>query len=813
MGWRFRTAICVGIGSWALWTGVSADASDRKALDELRALLASGKAAEALEKARGVLAVSGDDPDVLEIASDAAAAAKSADEALWFAHAARAAAIRLGKGERAIALASKAAALEPPDLGERAPLDAAANRRLEAAKLCARKRFWVNAVQMLSTLESTQHGDKAASELERIYANKQAVAALLDSCVGVPRTATDRKLRAKAALDDANHATWDTALSVETANYTIVTDAGHEVAGSVATAMEPMNAFYRRVFRTKDKPGAKHKKGGDVPRCTVRVFRSKAEMVAVTKIERDVLGFYSPADNSVTVYDPRSEGLPFAGMWTTLFHEASHQFTEMISQSAVPSWLNEGTASYFEGAALRPDGRVDTNLVPPYRLAGCIDAFRTGSPTLREVIAWSSPESYPAEYYPVGWALVFFLRNYEDEKYRKVYEKAYDALIDSYRKAEGLPSFERFEKFVIADLKQPGVADFDAFEARFRKWIEDLDYFHGGPASAALDFTERAKKRLEAGRRDDAEDDLRLALEKNPDYVPALVALGDVLEKRGRRDEAVACFRRVYEAVRRDVRAAGFSPMEEAEAAELAKSSLVRIAKIEPEIGAAFAGLEDGLEKAALAEAEKYAAASMPRNALRVLDAAALLLGGAAEVEERRRTLAEEAGVDILLPRTVDLRPGADRVWASDGWKADGARLVAPSAKASLLQFDAALGDRYRFEATIRPKRACGESPFVGILVGAGDETPWKCIGTSGDMVEIWKVLHGWDRVGSPRGLTPEEVRSFRLVVEARPRLLRLYVNGELVAGEEFPAGALRGGVGLVALDAAAEFEDVRLSY
>jgi tetratricopeptide (TPR) repeat protein len=812
VGWwsRAGAALCIAAAAFG---GAVAHAGDRKGIDEVRALIAAGKGADALARARQVLVACGDDADALEVASDASVAAGCADEALWFAHAARCAAIGAGRADRAAALAAKAESLEPPTVGERAPLDAAASSQLEAAKTCVRKRYWVNAVQILSRLESTPLGEKAEAELAKIYANKQAVTALSESSVSVPRTVTDRKARAKAAKDDAKHATWDTALSLETPNYTIVTDAGHDVAQSVAVAMEPMNRFYRRVFRTKDKPGEKPSKGGDVKHCTVRVYRSKAEMEAIAKPQRNVLGFYSPADNSVTVYDPRSEGMPLSSMWTTLFHEASHQFTEMISGQLVPSWLNEGTASYFEGALLRADGRVDTNLVPSYRLQGAIEALRTGAPTLEQVVSYAKPESYPDEYYPVGWSLVYFLRNYQDAKLQKVYEKPYSALLDSYRGPGGLPSLERFVKYVITDAKQPGVPDFAAFADLYRKWLQDLDYFHGGPPSAAGDFAARAQKHLALSHKEEAEDDFRFALEKNPDFVPALTGLGDLLAGLQRKDEAISCWRRAAEAVRRDPGAAGFSELELAGADEAAKTALARIAAVDREVGLAFGAMDADLAAKAIGQADRYAEASMPRNALRVLDAASMLLSGALDVERRRRVIAQESGVDVLLPRPLDLRPGADRVWASPGWTANDKGLAAAPGRATLIQFDAGLGDRYRFEATVRPGAMSGESPFAGLVVGADAEGDWNCVGLSGDLIEVWRVRNTWERVASPRGLTAEQASSFRLAVEARPRSLLVYVNGELIAEEEFPARSLRGAVGLLVMDASAVFEDVRLSY
>ena len=802
-------------------TGVGHDraaAADRAAMEEVRALLAEGRAAEALEKAKAALVHAADDPEAFGLASDAAAAAKCADEALLFAHAARAAALRARRADIARTFAAKAVTLEPAELGAKAPLEEATQSLLDAARMCVKKRYWVTALQGLSRLESTALGEHAEAELAKLYANKSAVTALLDSKIAVPRTLTQRKERAKAAEDDAKHATWDTALVIETANYTVRTDAGHDVAQSVATAMEPMNAFYRRVFRVDAarKPAAQkpkeRKKTAEVapPKCTVRVFRSRAEMRETTRYDRDVLGFYSPRDNSVTVFDPRSEGRPLASLWPTLFHEASHQFTALISNEHVPSWLNEGTASYFEGAVLRADGRVDTNLVPDYRLAGCVDALRTGTPTLREVVSYSELESYPAEYYPVGWGLVYFLRNYTDERLEKVYEKPYGDLMDSYCTPGGTAPLARFVEYIVTRPKQAGVDTFEAFEERFRAWIQELDYFHGGPSQAARDFTERAGKHVAAGRRDDAEEDYRLALTKNADYLPALTGLGDLLATLRRNDEAITCFRRAAEAVRRDPNAAGFGPLDVEAGEQAARDALARVAKIDPQIAQALSALDADLEARTRAQAEKYVELSMPRNALRVLDSALVLLSGSSELESLRRTIAQDAAVDVLLPRPLDLRPGAERVWASDGWKVEGSRIVAPRARASLLRLAAGRGARDRVEGTVRVANP-DDVWFAGLVVGADAEGEWEAVGLGGGTVEVSRVLHDWKHVSSPRALTPEEAKSFHLAIEVRPRLMRVHVNGELVASEEFGAGALRGGIGLLVLDGSAEFDDVRL--
>src|SRR6185436_19157698 len=103
------------------------------------------------------------------------------------------------------------------------------------------------------------------------------------------------------------------------------------------------------------------------------------------------------------------------------------------------------------------------------------------------------------------------------------------------------------------------------------------------------------------------------------ELIAALEGLGDLLAAGGRKDEAIACFRRAAEAVRRDMFSAGFALMTPQEIDGVVKSSLARVQKLDQEIGEAFTAMDAGLAAAALAQAEKYVAAKMPRNALRVL--------------------------------------------------------------------------------------------------------------------------------------------------------------------------------------------------
>ena len=97
----------------------------------------------------------------------------------------------------------------------------------------------------------------------------------------------------------------------------------------------------------------------------------------------------------------------------------------------------------------------------------------------------------------------------------------------------------------------------------------------------ALDLVERATEHAKQGRRDDAEDDFRLAIDRDPDCIAALSGLGDVLAAGSRRDEAISCFRRLADAVRRDPPDEATPPEDRAVVEEAAKTAGERILKLD----------------------------------------------------------------------------------------------------------------------------------------------------------------------------------------------------------------------------------------
>jgi hypothetical protein len=113
----------------------------------------------------------------------------------------------------------------------------------------------------------------------------------------------------------------------------------------------------------------------------------------------------------------------------TLLHEGVHQFVDQVIRFRVPAaarsllpqarhalvsvplWLNEGLATYMEGAVVRED-RLEIGRINQKRLVHLQKLIRKGKcPPLRKVVALQYGEAFLAEDYAVAWGVVYTLRH------------------------------------------------------------------------------------------------------------------------------------------------------------------------------------------------------------------------------------------------------------------------------------------------------------------------------------------------------------------------------------------------------------------
>lgn len=397
-----------------------------------------------------------------------------------------------GREDEAAARAAELEALEPNwDLDE--PLiDAWTDAALEAARVAVKNKQYRLAGHLYDKVLNLRQGD------ERLLAefDKLAKKAGEQLSGGAFVAATVRR-RSPAWIRRQNekHADWEHAFERRTRHLEVKTTISYELFETVSVVMEDMFDFYRDIYDF-------HKKA---PRMTLALHRSRADFDRFNHEELGwslplgVLGWFFPKDRLVAAFvDDVVYDINEADLFNTLFHECSHYFMHLLTERAgvpIPGWLNEGTASYFEGCELKADGTIVKNK-PALSRVRSWEALESGSNrlSLKELVSFQEPGSYPGHYYPYGWSFVYFLLNYEKDDPRVtgaqpvpgpdgkpvlpvgplVYRDAYLKALKSYtvkQKKNGESSYERCVRIFVDEVDDPEVPDWDAFEERWRRFI------------------------------------------------------------------------------------------------------------------------------------------------------------------------------------------------------------------------------------------------------------------------------------------------------------------------------------------------------
>jgi hypothetical protein len=793
-----------------------------KELAEARALLDGGKAQEALDKAKTGLELAPDLPELLDLASRAAQAAGAADDALWFAWLAQ---DQLGSvaapspAEKALSdqIQKRLGDIDPISQKGSSAVAGYAAGLFAIAKDCEAKKRFVNAVDLLTRCRGTPSAAAADAELQKIYDNKKAVEALIESGLDVPVKARAKRSPESAGKEDKKHASWGSAWEIKGEQYTVKTDFPRETGDSISLAMEQMNRFYRKVFHVAEFGG------GKTARVTLCVYRSREEFDAIEKDKTtgespdpDVAGFFKPGENHVATYDPRSDKRPLSELWSTLFHESSHQFTHMISADLIPAWLNEGTASYFEGAKLRGNGVVETNLVPEERLQALEILIQEGKPTLEEVITYFQPGSYPGEYYPFGWGLVYFLLNYEDDKSQRVYVQPYQNFMAAYKSGGKHDVKARFVEHFVTKPKQPGVASFADFEARFKDWIHALHgLYYGGP-EVADKLIERARKETKDKAYDAAEESYAWALRKRPGDPVAAFELAELfaLEKKG--DAAIYRYRGAVASLRElpDL-AAPLPAAGERTGKDLLELSEKQIGKLDKAFADAKSKADDAFAQAAAETAKGYADKSMPLCALRLIDQSRALYGGAEALAVLRKEIAEKSGADPRRWRRLKIA-GELAEWELDGdWKASDGALVASAEKgqgASYGVWRDEAPERFRFEAKVDASGLDKEEGLCGMMFGVND-AGLRFLAIQGSGGVAIGTLKKTPELSRPAmALKSAQMASFTLAVEVFPDHVECFVDGKPAGKPLFlDPDEIRGRIGFVIQAGTVTLREVRV--
>ena len=420
-----------------------------------------------------------------------------------------------GRSKQATEVAARLANVYEGWNRDEAIVQAWSDATLKAAKTAAGKKQFRLAGHLLSKLLDLNPTDKA---VQREWDSVVDKAGQEVSGGGFQAAEVRRKSASWIGKQNAKHEDWESRFSEKSRYYDVETNLDYEFFMTVQSAMDEIYEFYQETYDYQKK----------TPRVRLAVHRKRSDF---DRFSQEVLGRALPSEsvggywasglNTVAAYD-RSYGNPNQtreDLWITLFHESSHQFmtilTEKVGRRGVytPVWLDEGTASYFEGCQLKADGTIVKNNVADHRLREWWYLEHSNSKrSLEQLTAHernTGPDStgllsYEGEYYSYGWALVYFLLNYEENDRRVygaaitpdggeipadykavrkagrlVYRQPYLNYLEFYSKegnkmnAKEQP-FEKAKELFVDAVKDPDVPNWDAFETRWRKFTNSL---------------------------------------------------------------------------------------------------------------------------------------------------------------------------------------------------------------------------------------------------------------------------------------------------------------------------------------------------
>jgi hypothetical protein len=202
------------------------------------------------------------------------------------------------------------------------------------------------------------------------------------------------------------------------AGYLVRTDAGSAAAQELGSFMERAANLWTPLIESA---------APDLPPLEIRLYRTTKDLsnlLASLKLSPQATGLYlpgpSPAIHVACLGD--EPGHPYR----TLLHEGTHQFLHLaagcrepggnpdnLPRLALPLWINEGLASYFEGAFVTPDlllsGRADA-----VRLAQLKRALQGHTaPPLERILTRRYGEPFESTDYAAAWGIVYVLMQEE----------------------------------------------------------------------------------------------------------------------------------------------------------------------------------------------------------------------------------------------------------------------------------------------------------------------------------------------------------------------------------------------------------------
>ncbi|MEZ5977516.1 MAG: hypothetical protein R3F34_04785 [Planctomycetota bacterium] len=782
--------------------------------------------ADALSDALAAVRKDPDDPEVHAAAAKAAKEADNKDRALFHARLA----VMLTHGDRAYKslqsdMESIITELDPVGLEADQAIELYLEQLCSQGESARARKLWANAVDLYLRCEGSPVDDKAQKGLDKIYSASDAGEALMKSGLDVPAVGgKSRKSAKEIAKFDEDYSEWEKAAKnkkLDVEGYKIRTNMGWEVGQQIGFALTQINEFLRGLFR--------HKEAGQKLRdCEIRVYKSHSEWETNEYTEEEIKagqsqgvgGFFSPSENAITTYDQRTQGRTMDDLWETLFHEATHQFRHDVTKTLIPCWVNEGIACYMEGTVLLPNGAVIPNQVAESRLEQLAKMLERGDDYIRDVITFFQPGSYNGIFYPWGWGLIYFVRNYEDENCERVYLPYFDEYMKEYKGEAQHDVWARFEEYFVEKPGRPGINDFQAWNQLWRNWILDLaDTYFGGPEKADK-LIAKAQNEIAHEKFEYAVETLVWALDKRPGDPVAMSLMTEACLETDREDTALYYFRQLLEWCDAQPDANAAVPNAAGKKISDLRQECIRgMEKINRGLADSIVEKKETFEDQVGALAERYVKEGLPLSAALLVKRTQELAGRNSKLIALEKKIREDSKVDARLERDLVVDDDLSR-WESfdkTRWRAgsNGTLQSVPSEVLSSIVYTTAPNtDRYRFDCKIHYTPGDRGMPIFGVTygerLGRGRQVghlPFKglvVMRLKGEEPVIEDELEGFDMFG-------DGDITFSIAVDGND--VEYFVNGESVLKKMYPTSEIKGRVGFFTYDTSITVSDMKLTY
>jgi tetratricopeptide (TPR) repeat protein len=630
------------------------------------------------------------------------------------------------------------------------------------------------------------------------------------------------------AEEDAKRVEWSDRWTKETEHYRIHTNAGYVILQTAGIAMDQMNQAYRRFFQYKTD-------GGAIPKIDVNVFKSRDEYLSLGQgppVEWSAGHFTGSAVETYVSGTGGTDGI--RGMYSTLFHEAAHQFVSLTGKGGVPGWLNEAYASFFEGTTILSNGTVRWNQVNNGRLFALAPRLEAGwmsdhADGVRGADGdWGSPERAPSlrilienEYqwgppwYAPTWGVVYFLYNYRDPEtgIAVLRQPLHDYYLSSAAGRSLDSRVPHFEEMVLSHPDAP-VATVDELTPIWKDWLLELRDRQLGKEGTSEDLLHYADLALDRDDSELAQELLEEALLYSPDDPEVMWKLAGVLHELGLDDRASAQYR-------------AFAGEIELRGRSLEDERYLKARKLMEELDPLFQRhkklklrlAEDGLELA-----RRYRDRGMPRMALEIARRMSASWS-IPEALEFYTEVARESGISLARWKVAYNELTLDGWQPNKGFRAYGKMIEAnvvddPSIATSEGSFQTQeLAADVLFDAdySIETELRFGSNPgMMGLCFGRKDgrNTHAVVLHPKGSLDVSTKAGGNW-RIRDHQQLSLEpkwnKLRIDVVTTDDGQAAIDVYFDDRWLRSITMPRDSVRGGFGLIHGTGTGHFREIRI--